>query len=153
MGTREHVLLVWDPSQRTSGCNRITTKSVSIWGSLALPKLTTFLDAKYRLTLEIALSKLLDLKRSWSTDTTTVGYTTYLECAPQKAREIFIKTTGGPPQHLAAGWKETIVAPAVHAPDADPEMAEGDDQDEGQPSLTPTQVIIENLTHGEGEDC
>jgi hypothetical protein len=48
--------------------------------------------------------------------------------------------------------REAIIAPLVLTPDADPEMAEGDDQLECDLALTATQVIMETLTHGEGVD-
>jgi hypothetical protein len=117
--------------------------------------LTRKIDAEYRLSLEIALSKLLDLQHSWSTEGTSKNYAEFVQNAPSKARQIYISKMGASssaPCPLDLQLREAITAPLVLVPDADPEMAEGDDQLESDLILTPTQVIMETLTHGEGVD-
>lgn len=113
------------------------------------------IDKDYLFKLELAQSKLLQLQRGWSTTSTAARYNSYLENAPRKSQEVIARETGSPLPPMVIRWMEPIVAPAVSAEDADPEVDEIEDVEDATdaiPVLTPTQVIMENLTHGEGED-
>ncbi|TEB09262.1 hypothetical protein FA13DRAFT_1806693 [Coprinellus micaceus] len=131
-------------------CSWFGRRLIAIQAAISLPG-----NAEYRLSLEIALSKLLDLQHSWSTEGTSKNYAEFVQNAPSKARQIYISKMGASssaPCPLDLQLREAITAPLVLVPDADPEMAEGDDQLESDLILTPTQVIMETLTHGEGVD-
>ncbi|TEB24645.1 hypothetical protein FA13DRAFT_1638343 [Coprinellus micaceus] len=89
----------------------------------------------YLFKLELAQSKLLQLQRGWSTTSTAARYNSYLENAPRKSQEVIARETGSPLPPTVIRWVEPIVAPAVSAEDADPEVDEIEDVEDATDAI------------------